>query len=142
MLVMEMTLNHSIELLGKSVDVTLSENARNALSRRIKPLAVEMELYFSCLIRKQVRFTDAGNGVDEKPSLEARLNDRMRIRFRPVMTKVCGKDYEGDEPPLTDFPITNTKAYIPHWLKIDYRNDAWVGEFGYRAKNYSRSVDR
>ncbi len=142
MLVMEMTLNHSIELLGKSVDVTLSENARNALSRRIKPLAVEMELYFSCLIRKQVRFTDASVNANETPSLEARLNDRMRIRFRPVMTKVCGKDYEGDEPPLTDFPITNTKAYIPHWLRIDYRKNTWVGEFGYRSKNYSRLVDR
>ena len=135
MLVMEMTLNHSIELLGKPVDVTLTEKARNALSRRTKPLAVEMELYFSCLIRKQVRFSDANNGTDEKASLEARLNDRMRIRFRPVMTRACGKDYEGDEPPLTDFPITNTKAYIPHWLTIDYKNDTWVGEFGYREKN-------
>lgn len=146
MLVMEMTLNHSIELLGKPIDVTLSEKARNALSRRIKPLAVEMELYFSCLIRKQVRFSDAsinvGTSTEEKKPLEARLNDRMHIRFRPVMTKACGKDYEGDEPPLTDFPITNPRAYIPHWLHIDYKNDAWVGEFGYRSKNYSRLVDR
>ena len=139
MLVMETTLNHSIKLLGKSVDVTLSETARNALSRRTKPLAIEMELYFSCLIRKQVRFSDAatsvGNSTEQKNLLEARLNDRMRIRFHPVMTKVCGKNYEGDEPPLTDFPITNTKAYIPHWLKIDYQKNAWVGEFGYRSKN-------
>jgi len=131
---MEMTLNHSIELLGKPVDVTLTENARNALSRRTKPLAVEMELYFSCLIRKQVRFSDATNGHENKPSLETRLNDRMLIRFRPVMTKACGKDYEGDEPPLTDFPIINTRAYIPHWLTIDYRNGQWSGEFGYRSK--------
>lgn len=139
MLVMEMTLNHSIEMLGKSIDVTLSEAARNALSRRIKPLAVEMELYFSCLIRKQVRFSDAitkyvGNSKLKTP-LETSLNDRMRIRFHPVMTEACGKEYEGDEPPLTEFPITNPKAYIPHWLKIDYQKDAWVGEFGYRPKH-------
>ncbi|WP_455216922.1 hypothetical protein [Kaarinaea lacus] len=135
MLVMEMTLNHSIELHGKPVEVTLTENARNALSRRIKPLAVEMELYFSCLIRKQVRFSDAGNGNDARNPMEARLNDRMRIRFRPVMTQACGKDYEGDEPPLTDFPIANTKAYIPHWLTIDHKNGKWTGEFGYRSKS-------
>jgi len=139
MLVMEPTLNHSIELLGKSVDVTLSKTARNALSRRIKPLAVEMELYFSCLIRKQVRFSDAttngSNSAGQKSPLETRLNDRMRIRFRPVMTKACGKDYEGVEPPLTDFPITNTKAYIPHWLRIDFQKDTWVGEFGYNSKS-------
>lgn len=134
MLVMEMTLNHSVELQGKPVEVTLTENARNALSRRTKPLAVEMELYFSCLIRKQVRFFDASNGYENKTPLETRLNDRMRIRFRPVMTESCGKDYEGNEPPLTDFPITNSKAYIPHWLTIDYQNNEWVGEFGYRSK--------
>lgn len=131
---MEMTLNHSIELLGKPIDVTLTENARNALSRRTKPLSVEMELYFSCLIRKQVRFSDAANGQENKNPLETRLNDRLRIRFRPVMTKACGKDYEGDEPPLTDFPITNPKAYIPHWLSIDFQNNHWIGEFGYRSK--------
>jgi len=135
MLVMEMTLNHSIELQGKPVEVKLTENARNALSRRTKPLTVEMELYFSCLIRKQVRFSDASNGVENKNPLETRLNDRMRIRFRPVMTKACGKNYEGDEPPLTDFPIANSKPYIPHWLTIDFRNNKWVGDFGYRAKN-------
>jgi hypothetical protein len=139
MLVMEMTLNHSIELLGKYIDVTLSQSARNALSRRTKPIAVEMELYFSCLIRKQVRFSDANtnsdNSAKQKPSFETRLNDRMRIRFHPVMTKACGKDFEGDEPPLTDFPITNPKAYVPHWLKIDYQKDTWVGEFGYSSKN-------
>jgi hypothetical protein len=137
---METALNRSIELLGKSIDVTLSEAARNALSRRTKPVAVEMELYFSCLIRKQVRFSDANtnvgnNGAAPNPPLETRLNDRMRIRFHPVMTKACSKDYEGDEPPLTDFPIANPKAYIPHWLKIDFRHDAWVGEFGYNSKN-------
>ncbi len=139
MLVMETILTHSIELLGKSVNVTLSKAARNALSRRTKPLAVEMELYFSCLIRKRVRFSDAASNIKssavQKPPLEARLNDRMRIQFHPVMTKACGKNYEGDEPPLTDFPITNPKAYIPHWLKIDYQKDAWVGEFGYNSKN-------
>lgn len=134
MLVMEMSLNHSIELQGKPIEVKLTENARNALSRRTKPLIVEMELYFSCLIRKQVRFIDAINGLGDKSRLETRLNDRMRIRFRPVMTQACGKNYEGDEPPLTDFPIANSRAYIPHWLTIDYKNDKWAGEFGYRSK--------
>jgi hypothetical protein len=135
MLVMEMTLNHSIELLGKPVEVTLTENARNALSRRIKPLIVEMELYFSCLIRKQVRFYDVGNGNDENNEFETRLNDRLRIRFRPIMTKACSMDdVQNDKPPVTDFPIANSKAYIPHYLNIDFKNNEWMGEFGYRSK--------
>lgn len=134
MLVMEMTRNHCVELQGKSIEVTLTDRARTALSRRTLPITAEMELYFSCLIRKQVRFYDSSNH-DKNPTMETRLNDRMRIRFRPVMTKACGKDYEGKEPPLTDFPIENSKAYIPHWLKIDFTNNEWVGEYGYRSKN-------
>ena len=135
MLVMEMTQNHCIELQGKPIDVTLTESARAALSRRTSPIAVEMELYFSCLIRKQVRFYDIKNNNQTQPVEEARLNDRMRIRFRPVMTEACSKDYEGDEPPLTDFPIENSKAYIPHWLKIDFNDNVWLGEYGYRSRN-------
>lgn len=135
MLVMEMTLNHSIEMLGKPVEVTLTENARNALSRRIKPLIAEMELYFSCLIRKQVRFYDTGIGNDEKTEFETRLNDRLRIRFRPIMSKACSMDdVKDDKPPVTDFPIANSKAYIPNYLNIDFKNNEWVGEFGYRSK--------
>jgi len=36
-----------------------------------------------------------------------------------------------DEPPLTDFPIQKTNAFIPHWLKIDFKNNEWKGEFGF-----------
>jgi hypothetical protein len=130
MLVMEPSLSHHIELDGKSIEISLTEQARNALSARTRPLNVEMELYFSCLIRKKVRFHDSYNhqqGVS--------VNDRLYIHFRPVMTQACGKDYEGAEPPLTDFPISNQRAYIPHWLKIDFHNGQWLGEFGYRSKH-------
>lgn len=126
------TLNHQVEIEGKPVAIVLSDAARNALGRRTSPLVAEMELYFSCLIRKQVRFY-------EKPPVNSipvtALNERLHIRFRPVMTKSCGKDYEGDEPPLTDFPIVNSRAYTPHWLHIDFRGGQWQGEFGYDSKH-------
>ena len=130
MLISETPSNHQIEIQGKSVEVKLSNAARDALSRRTLPLDVEMELYFSCLIRKKVRFYDNQEGNNA-----VGINDRLRIHFRPVMTEICGKDYEGDEPPLTDFPITNSRAYIPHWLHIDFKNGQWQGEFGYRNKH-------
>jgi hypothetical protein len=75
-----------------------------------------------------VRFRDA---VAEPAGIKA--GERLRVSFRPVMTSVCGKDYEGDEPPLTDFPIVKPHAYVPHWLRIDYRHGQWQGEFGYGA---------
>lgn len=130
MLVVEAPNNHRIEIQGRPVDVSLSDTARQALSRRTSPLHVEMELYFSCLIRKKVRFYDTQK--DYNPGVA--LNDRLFVRFRPVMTEHCEKDYEGTEPPLTDFPIKNSRAYIPHWLNIDYRNGEWQGEFGFTQK--------
>lgn len=120
-----MSTRHSIEIDGRTVDVKLSEAADAALAQRDTPLLAEMELYFSCLIRKQVRFRDAG---DEAATP---FNEQLHICFRPVMTRACGKDYEGDEPPLTDFPIAKTHAYVPHWLRIDYLRGQWQGEFGY-----------
>ena len=133
----------SIEINGRTVAIELSKAAIKALAQRSTPLLAEMELYFSCLIRKKVRFrdaTDTAQNADETTpttpttsttSTTVTLGDHLQVCFRPVMTRVCGKDYEGDEPPLTDFPIVNAHAYVPRWLHIDYRKEQWLGEFGF-----------
>ena len=125
-------MQHQVEIGGRQITVDLSNSAHKALSRRSQPLTVEMELYFSCLIRKQVRFHEtaaAGGELSTCPTAE------LCVCFRPVMTRACGRDYEGDEPPLTDFPIANPRPYIPHWLRIDFRNGEWQGEFGYAEQD-------
>ena len=114
-----------IQLLDRPIAITLTPQAEKALALRQSPLLVEMELYFSCLIRKAVRFY-------EIPSEDSVIvSDKLHLRFRPVMTRHCGTDYEGEEPPLTDFPITRAERYVPHWLRIDNQNGEWRGEFGY-----------
>jgi len=114
-----------VELNGKPVEVRLSGPAERALADRHQPLLAEMELYFSCLIRYKVRFYEQAGSTD------VAVNDKLQLRFRPVMTASCGNDYDGDEPPLTDFPIKKPAAFTPHWLHIDYRHGQWQGEFGY-----------
>lgn len=114
-----------VELNGKPVEVCLSRAAEQALAHRQRPLLAEMELYFSCLIRYKVRFHEQANNNG------VAVNDKLHLRFRPVMTARCGNDYDGDEPPLTDFPIERPAAFTPHWLNIDYRHGQWQGEFGY-----------
>lgn len=120
-------MNREIDFHNRKIALSLSDAAEKALAQRSSPLLAEMELYFSCLIRKAVRFHEStsSDGVT--------VNDKLALRFHPVMTQHCGLDYEGDEPPLTDFPITNAERYVPHWLKIDYRHGEWQGEFGYAA---------
>ena len=114
-----------IELANKPLKLHLSTAAQQALAVRSSPLYAEMELYFSCLIRYKVRFYEKplhGEGVP--------VSDKLIINFRPVMTEACGKDYEGDEPPLTDFPIVKQDAFVPKWMRIDFRHGQWEGEFG------------
>lgn len=119
-----------IEMEGKQIDVEITAEASSVLSHRQHPLLAELELYFSCLIRKQVRFHEQTDVSQVLP-----VTENLNLTFRPVMTKTCGKDYEGDEPPLTDFPIHNVKPYIPSWVKIDFLSGRWHGEFGYGNKD-------
>ncbi|PKM45731.1 MAG: hypothetical protein CVV05_05585 [Gammaproteobacteria bacterium HGW-Gammaproteobacteria-1] len=118
----------TVNIDDKPVAVELSSAAADALARRDTPLLAEMELLFSCLIRKQVRFIEGGGAEDSTP-----ITDGLALRFRPVMTAACHvSDLGRDAPPLADFPIVNARAFIPRWLRIDYRGGQWHGEFGYR----------
>lgn len=112
-------------ILDKRVEIRLSRRAERALAERSSPLMAEMELLFSCLIRKRVRFGETG-GQEAVP-----VSDRLSVSFRPVMTKACTlADIEG-ETPLADFPIADPGPYVPRWLAIDYRRGEWSGQFGY-----------
>jgi hypothetical protein len=114
----------TIEILGKPVVIEWSAAANREMQGLPEPLLVEMELYFSCLIRKAVRFgceAQAGNFVLAGPQL--------KIGFRPVMTRACRmSDVEG-APPLEDFPVVKPEAFVPKRLSIDYREGKWSGEF-------------
>ena len=114
-----------IKIQGKNVTISLSKAAEKALLSRNKALVAEMELYFSCLIRKQVRFKDKSEGD------LINVTEQLAVCFRPVMTKTCDIDSEGKEPLLTDFPIKNSASFIPYWLKIDFKKNEWSGEFGF-----------
>ena len=116
----------TVQILNRPVRVEWSKAAELALSESAKPLVVEMELYFSCLIRKKVRFNEQAHSRNVVP-----VNDRLGVAFRPVMTKACGVHDEHGEAPLEDFPIANPAAFVPHWLRIDYRSGEWQGEFGF-----------
>lgn len=118
-------MNKTVNIEGKDVQVTVSRSAIQQLEQGSKNVVAEMELYFSCLIRKKVRFRD------ESVAKLVHVTDKLAVSFRPVMTRECGIDYEGDEPPLTDFPIKKVASFVPGWLRIDYKNKQWVGEFGF-----------
>lgn len=117
-------MQNTVEILGKKVLVEWTASADKKLQGMAEPLLVEMELYFSCLIRKAVRF-----GGDAQAGKFFAAAPQLKIGFRPVMTKVCRvSDFEG-EPPLEDFPIVKPEAFVPKRLVIDYKKGQWLGEF-------------
>jgi hypothetical protein len=122
------TPDFTLSLNNRSLAIDLSAAAKDALAKRNGPLFAQMELYFSCLLRLKVRFYDAAPAM-ETPWLS--VSDKLLVSFRPVMTAQCNNDYQGEEPPLTDFPIAHDAPFTPRWLQLDYRQGQWQGEFGY-----------
>ncbi len=122
-------MHSTVEIFNKTVRVEWSDAAESAMASRMGPLTVEMELYFSCLIRKKVRFGDQAHSREFLP-----VNQHLAVAFRPVMTKSCTIDRDNAEAPLADFEIKNPAAFVPHWLKIDFRHGNWEGEFGFSGR--------
>jgi hypothetical protein len=115
-----------VEILGKKIQVEWSNAAEKAMKNLAEPLLVEMELYFSCLIRKAVRF----NAKGELPYAVA-VTPKMTVGFRPVVTKACSVSDIGDdeEPPVEDFKLTKPEAFVPKKLFVDFKRGQWLGKF-------------
>lgn len=116
----------TVEILGKKVQVEWSAAADRQLQTLTEPMPVEMELYFSCLIRKRVLFDAPQRGE------AAWIGQGLSLSFRPVMSRggcsMSGTDPEGL---LVDLPTGEPQRFVPRWLKLDYRRGEWRGEFGY-----------
>lgn len=115
----------NIMLANKPIEIHVSQTASAALAQRTMPLLVEMELLFSCLLRKKVRFYEEGATTDMA------VSQGLAVSFRAIMTKSCSISSLDGQPPAEDFPIKKVHPFIPHWLSIDFRNGQWLGDFGY-----------
>ncbi len=121
----------TMTLRGKSVRIELSESAAQALLDRDTPLLVELELYFSCLVRKQIRFTS----LPEKPAENPDHSYVMRglyASFRAVTTAHCRIDETDGKPPIETLPVKKPDLFVPDWLKLDFRTGRWLGEYGFK----------
>ncbi len=125
-----MTINQTLDIQGRSLRLSLTQAAQQALEQRSDALLLELELYFSCLIRKRVYVRDDAACEDSIP-----ISDKLHIRFRPVVTQTCAiRDVPRDNPPVRDMPIVHPERYFPHWLTLDYRHGKWLAEFGYAGE--------
>ncbi len=111
--------------------VEISPAARRALDAHSGPVYVEMELFFSCLIRKRLRWErPPPAGVTPISSSD---DPRLVAWFHPVMAQRCAlpSDAALEDLPLMDFPLDRRDAFRPRWLRVDYRGGAFCGDFGW-----------
>jgi hypothetical protein len=121
-------MRREITLGTRRVNVTLTDRAEDALANQTTPLDIELELYFSCLIRKRVNVLTAPH-----PDVAARTNltPAITVSFRPVMTEHCSiRDVES-APGVRGVTLANGAAFTPRWLTLDYHHGQFCGEFGY-----------
>lgn len=120
----------TVHLCGKPIAVTLSPRARKIAAALHAPLIVEMELFFSCLLRKRVLFHATGKAPESILERIA-LHPSLILQFRPIVSEICRIDELEGAPPVMTMPAKRGEAFIPRWLKIDHRGGEWFGEFGY-----------
>lgn len=115
-------------LAGRPLRINFSNAASKAVALLDRSLEIEMELYFSCLIRKRVYFR---NDIKHEVFARTMLDENLGVSFRPVMTEACLVGDIEDEPGVEIFPLLKGDAFVPKWLTVDYRRGQWQGQFGY-----------
>lgn len=127
-------MNKTVTLHDKEMRVELTRAAEAQAANLNKPLVVEVHLIMGCMVVKRVWFKPPSE-LETQPLL-----DQLRICFRVVKyDKHCRISHidSGDEEP-SDFPIVvDKKAFVPNWLKIDYKKGEWSGVYGYDPKGSS-----
>jgi len=118
------------ELHGKPVRIEITERAVRALASYSSPIIAEMQLYFSCLVRKQVLFSEF-DAATVQHGLLTTVFPGLYLRFQAVTTAQCRISDVDGKPPLQAMPIKKPEQFVPSWLKIDFRKDQWRGEYGY-----------
>lgn len=121
-------LSTRVALGARQLELRCTPRAAAQLAAEREPLDIELELYFSCLIRKRVYMRRAAR---QDVSARGRVNDQVTVSFRPVMTKACAVHDVAGAPDLEPIPLVRGTAFTPKWVSLDFRGGDWVGEFGY-----------
>jgi len=115
-----------VSLNGRTVSVEISAAAMQELSLRTVPLYVELELYFSCLVKKFVHFRDDSRGKEA-----VAVTDKLLIYFRPVTSTACTfavAEKLGRQPEM-DIDSEALHHVAPKRVRIDFADSKWRGSY-------------
>ena len=110
-----------------TLQVGLSQRALARLEGS-PPSRLQMELLFSCLVRKRLLVDDE---IPSEGRLRALIGDNLEISFRPVVARHCDADTYALGQPLDDLPLAEGREIYPRWVFLDYHQGRWQGDFGF-----------
>ncbi len=91
-----------------------------------RPLVLELELYFSCLVKKFVHFHD------EVPARDTvSVTDKLQVCFRAVTSTACTMDVAerlGRQPEV-EIATETAHRLAPKRVRLDRTGGKWRAEF-------------
>jgi len=116
----------TVQIRRHPLELRWSARAERELERCRQPLIIELQLYFSCVVKKRVLFH---RRVDFATT---RVDDRLQIAFRPIASAVCDpREFALRYPAGRDLSAGPAVRMIPAIAEIDYRDGRWEGQFRY-----------
>lgn len=114
----------TINLDGKALSIYWTHRAEQALLLRDTPLVIEMQLYFSCVVKKRLIFHDTTT-LDT-----VSVTDNLQLVFRPVEALSCDPvEFAKHYPVKREFSTHGALKMHPSALEVDYKNGQWSGSF-------------
>jgi hypothetical protein len=117
----------TVMLRGTPLTVSWTRRAERQLARREAPLLAEMQLYFSCVVKKRVVF----HPPQGEAALEwLRVVPQLLVAFRPVEANSCDpREFAANFPVRRQFDSRGAQRMHPAQLHLDYSAGEWRGEF-------------
>ena len=115
----------TVRINPREVELGWSERAEAEMQRSDRTLIVELQLYFSCVVKKRVLFHR--QPVDFET---VRVNNRLQLAFRPIASAICDPREFAESYPVGR-ELTAAARMVPRRVQIDYRQGRWEGYFQY-----------
>lgn len=99
------------------------------LDKTNNDLLVEMQLLFSCVVKKRVVFHH-----ESRPNY-SRVDDKIAVCFRMVQPTNCDpQEFAEHFPEKCQLEPASLKNLYPHVLRLDYVAGQWLGDFDLSGK--------
>ena len=116
----------TVSINGKPVIVEWTQTAARSLANRSRPLVVELELYFSCLVKKFVHFHDEAPG-----RTTIQVADKLHLYFRAVTSTACTMDVAErlGRQPEAELDTAASHKLSPKRVRLDFSKGKWQADF-------------